>query len=70
MAKNKMKDNKGEIDDYTRAIELNPYFVDAYYKRGIARYNLEDKIGGCEDINTAVKQGSNLAYAYLQLHCK
>ena len=58
------------ILNYTNAIAINPVYVDAYYNRGIARYGTDDKRGGCADLNTAVKQGSNPAYDYLIQHCK
>jgi tetratricopeptide (TPR) repeat protein len=36
-AKKRLGDKKGAIADYTKAIELNPQYADAYYSRGNAK---------------------------------
>ena len=35
------KDYQGAIADYDKAIELNPKYADAYYKRGNAKHQLK-----------------------------
>ena len=35
-----MNDIEGSIEDYTRALELDPYFTDAYINRGTAKMNM------------------------------
>jgi len=35
--KYELKDYKGAIQDYTKAIELNPNHANAYYNRGVAK---------------------------------
>jgi len=42
VAKEKLKDYKEVIVDYSKAIELNSDYVDAYYNRGNAKYDLKD----------------------------
>lgn len=37
------------IEDYTRAIELNPSFGEAYYNRGLIQIYLKDTRKGCLD---------------------
>ena len=37
------KDYQGAIADYDKAIELNPKYFDAYYKRGNAKYELTEQ---------------------------
>jgi tetratricopeptide (TPR) repeat protein len=34
MLKSDLGDNKGAIADYTKAIEVNPQYAEAYYNRG------------------------------------
>jgi tetratricopeptide (TPR) repeat protein len=70
LAKKKLNDTNGEIQDYTKAIEFRPDFEKAYYERGMARYASGDKTGGCEDLNKAVRLGSDDAYNNLVIHCK
>ncbi|MEM9539285.1 MAG: DnaJ domain-containing protein [Cyanobacteria bacterium P01_E01_bin.42] len=47
------KDYQGAIDNYNRAINLNPNFLEAYLKRGEAFYTLKDDrlvLGNCRQI--------------------
>lgn len=39
------------IEDYTRAIELNPSFGEAYYNRGLIQIYLKDTRKGCLDMS-------------------
>ncbi|HBB94076.1 MAG TPA: hypothetical protein DC054_01680 [Blastocatellia bacterium] len=58
----KLKDFRGALDDYNRAIELNPSepgsddaaVAWAYYYRAVARYNLGDGRGANEDYKQAL----------------
>jgi curved DNA-binding protein CbpA len=43
------KEYRKAVDDYTKAIELNPKFIDAYLKRCEMRYKLGDNSGVLED---------------------
>ena len=41
------------FEDYTKAIELNPNFAEAYYNRGIIQIFMKDTRKGCLDISKA-----------------
>ncbi len=43
------------IQDFSRAIELNPTFAKAYNNRGLARYNLQDHPAAIQDFTRAVE---------------
>lgn len=58
------KDFQGAIEDYSRAIQLNPNFAPAYNNRGNARYTLGNKQGAMEDYNRAIQLDPNFANAY------
>ena len=45
------EDFKGAIDDFTKAIELDSNFVDAYSSRGYAKNKLEDYKGAIADFS-------------------
>ena len=50
------KGNKeGAIKDYSKAIELNPKFVDAYWCRGVVRHELGDKEGAVKDYSQVIE---------------
>ncbi|MER3493461.1 MAG: hypothetical protein C4323_14700, partial [Mastigocladus sp. ERB_26_2] len=57
---------KGAIADYTSALKINPNYADAYYNRGIARYNLGDNQGAIADLQKAAElfrqQGNTQLY--------
>jgi tetratricopeptide (TPR) repeat protein len=57
-------DFRGALDDYSRAIKLNPEFAEAYNSRGSAKVALGDLHGAIEDFNTAIKLNPNFAEAY------
>jgi tetratricopeptide (TPR) repeat protein len=58
------KDYQGAIADYTKAIELNPDFVEAYIKRGETRYKMGDARGALQDCNQALRINPKLSQAY------
>lgn len=51
--KGKIKNNLGKleeaIEDFTKAIELNPKYIDAYYYRGVSKYELEKEEEAIKD---------------------
>lgn len=54
----------GAIEDYTKAIEINPNYANAYYNRGIAKKNLEDYYGAIADFSEAIELDPDDAAAY------
>jgi tetratricopeptide (TPR) repeat protein len=48
------EDFKGAIDDFTKAIELDSNFVDAYSSRGYAKNNLKDYKGAIADFSKSI----------------
>ncbi len=49
-----LKDYKGAIEDYTKAIDINPDHSNAYNNRGLSKYNLKDYRGSIEDYTKAI----------------
>jgi len=56
------------IEDYTRAIELNPSFGEAYYNRGLIQIYLKDTRKGCLDMSKAGELGIQQAYKVLKIY--
>ena len=54
-SKNNLKDYYGAIADYTKAIELNPDYANAFYCRGIAKFIV--KLDYCSDYKRACDLG-------------
>jgi protein O-mannosyl-transferase len=49
------QDMHGALNDFTKAIELNPSYTMAYNNRGIIRGSLQDFEGALEDFNKAIE---------------
>ena len=64
-SKNELKDHKGAIADFTKAIELNPDYAYAYYNRGYVKCNLEDYKGAIADFTKAIELNPDFALAYV-----
>lgn len=43
--------------------------ADAFYNRGIAKINLGNRSGACDDLNNAVSLGANLNKAFIEYEC-
>jgi len=54
-AKIKLKDNAGSIADFTKAIEIDTNYIDAYSARGIAKKNLNDFTGAMLDFKKIIE---------------
>jgi tetratricopeptide (TPR) repeat protein len=57
-------DTAGAIEDYTKAIEIDPKFASAYYNRGIARYAMKDAAGAIQDYTKAIELRPDFSDAY------
>lgn len=69
LAKGQLKDFSGAIIDYTKAIEINPKFEDAYYNRGKTKILLGLKDSGCLDLSKAGEFGYEKAYDLPKEYC-
>ena len=57
-------------EDYSKAIELNPAFAEAYYNRGIIQIFMKDTRKGCLDISKAGELGILEAYEVLKRYAQ
>lgn len=64
VAKDELKDYKGAIEEYTKAIAKNPKNAMAFYNRGISKDNLKDHKGAIEDYTKAIALNPSDAEAY------
>ena len=64
-----MGDYWGAVSDYTKAIELDPKFSEAYFNKGLILIYLNIKTSGCEDMSTAGELGIQDAYRVLERYC-
>jgi tetratricopeptide (TPR) repeat protein len=61
-----LQDNAEAIDDYTRAIDLNPSYLDAYLRRGTFAYRVLKRYeASLADFDRAIELKPDCAYAYL-----
>ena len=64
-----LKDFRGAIQDYNKAIELNPKYALAYNNRGMAKIALGQKDSGCLDLSKAGELGYMDAYDAIKEYC-
>ena len=64
--KDDQKDSKGAIEDYTKALELNPNYAEAYANRGCAKEELGDKEGAIADWQKAADLGDEEAAKWIR----
>ena len=57
ITKAEKKDYKGSIEDFTKAIEINPADFEAYYLRGLSKNYLKKYKLAIEDFNKAIEVG-------------
>lgn len=57
-------DAVGAIQDFNKAIELNPKHAEAYNNRGLAKIAINDYQGAIQDFNKAIELNANNAEAY------
>ena len=58
------KDKQKAVELYTKAIELDPNFSDAYSNRGVLKNDLGDPEGAMKDYDKAIELDQNNAAAY------
>ncbi|MEM6965555.1 MAG: tetratricopeptide repeat protein [Bacteroidota bacterium] len=61
--------NRKAIDDYTRAIELDGNYAEAYYNRALAFFLIYDKISGCADLDSSIDLGYEKAVQTKSYFC-
>ena len=61
---------KSALDYFSKAIELEPKFAEAYYNRGLTYIYLKQKDEGCNDVSKAGELGVQRAYAIIKKYCK
>lgn len=62
-------DFSGAISDFSKSIELNPSYSDAYNFRGMSRYKSGDNQGACSDWKHAAELGNASAGELAQRYC-
>lgn len=55
IAKANLKDYLGAVEEYTKALNVNPYNIYAFYNRANAKFNLKNYHGAIEDYNKVVE---------------
>lgn len=58
------------FEDYSKAIELNPAFAEAYYNRGVIQIFMKDTRKGCLDLSKAGELGILEAYEVLKRYAQ
>lgn len=62
-------DMKGVITDCNKAITIDPINKNAYFLRGLARYELGEQEKGCEDFKKAIDLGFSILKSAEQERC-
>ena len=69
LSKANLQDYQGAIEDYTKAIELNPNYSKAYNNRGNSKLKLNQKNSACSDFNKAKELGDEEAIEMINENC-
>ncbi len=59
-------DFRAAILDYNEAIRRDPQFAEAYYNRGLARFQIKDKDRALDDMRKAGELGVIEAYSIIK----
>ncbi len=68
--KNEAGNYKEAVQDYTKAIELDPKYAKPYYFRGLCKIKLGEKESGCLDLSKAGELGYDDAYDKIKELCQ
>lgn len=63
-AKYELRDYMGAITDYTMAIRLKPYLIEAYNNRGLAKHNLGQNFAAIADYDIIIRLKPDYVEAY------
>ena len=64
LEKAKQKDYAGAIEEFTHALQYAPYFVEAYFQRGLAYYDLGEILQAVSDYTEVLRLNSQSVEAY------
>ena len=70
IAKGELGDYREAIQDFNKAIELNPNDSMAYNNMGLAKIKLGQKDSGCLDLSKAGEMGYMKAYDVIKEFCQ
>ena len=59
-----MNDLEGALQDYNKAIELNPNYAEVFNNRGILKKGMNDLEGALQDYNKAIELNPNYAEVF------
>ncbi len=62
-------DFQGAIDDYTKAIAIDPSVADFYINRGLTEIQLKEKKNACADFEKAVRLGDAKVNQLISKYC-
>ena len=68
-ASTKMQDLEGAVEDCNKSISIDPENKNAYFVRGLARYELDQKSEACADFETAIELGFSILRIAEQEKC-
>ena len=69
MSKSNLKDYRGAIADYTKAILFDSKLSAAYLQRGASKLNLNQKNSACLDFSRAGELGDSNAFELIKKYC-
>lgn len=67
--KGHLYDIRGAIEDYDKVIAIDTTWSEVYMRRAFAKFELDDKEGGCLDLSKGGELGDTLAYMFMKEKC-